>query len=63
MAILHEVTIKRARKYLKPTGPKAVGILKSAVNYRVPAKRTELDPLSPKTIIRPAQGNNSLSSN
>jgi hypothetical protein len=62
MAVLKQVTITRSRKYLKPTGPQAVGMLPAATNYRVPAKRTVHDPLHPKTLARPAQGKNSLSS-
>jgi hypothetical protein len=62
MAVLKQVTIQRHRKYLKPTGPKAVGILPAATNGRVPTKRTVHDPLRSKTVARPAQGKNSLSS-
>lgn len=62
MAVLKQVTIQRHRKYLKPTGPQAVGQLPAATNFRVPTKRTVHDPLKTKTMSRPAQGKNSLSS-
>lgn len=62
MAVLKQVTVVRKRKYLSPTGPQKVGKLKAAVGNVPPVKRGPSASTNSRQVVRPAQGNNGLTS-
>jgi hypothetical protein len=62
MAVLKQVTFERKRIYLPATGPQAVGKLKAAVGNAPATKRGPKASTNTRTLARPAQGKNSLTS-